>query len=138
MITLLIALACILFGATVFSSTGKAITTNLVSGLGGTPPKFVGWGTGAGTSNVSDTSLFNESADETRATGTVSRVTTTVTSDTLQVVGTMTVATNAKTITNVGLFDALTTGNIFMKGDFVGLSLQVGDSITFTMRLTYS
>ena len=51
--------------ANVFTNAGKAITTNLVSGLGGSVPKYIGWGTGAGTSNATDTTLFTESMSTT-------------------------------------------------------------------------
>lgn len=124
--------------ATVIVNGGQAIVTNLVSGLGGTVPKFVAWGTGAGTAAVTDTTLFTESSDEARTNGTATRVTTTVTNDTLQVVGQITVATAGKTITNVGLFDASTSGNLYFKSDFTGLALIVGDSITFTIKVKFS
>lgn len=135
---IVLSLFMLLVGATVFTNAGKAITTNLVSGIGGTVPKYVAWGTGSGTAAAADTTLFTESADETRTTGTPTRVTTSVTNDTYQVVGTMTVASNNKTITNAGLFDASTSGNLFMKGDFSGLPLSIGDSIAFTFKLQYS
>lgn len=121
--------------ATVFNDSGKAITANRLLGSG-TEPHFVGWGTGAGTAAAADTTLFTESS-ETRATGTSSRVTTTVTNDTYQVVGTIT-ATGTRAITNAGLFDAVTSGNIFMKGDFATINLSTGDSIQFTCQLKYS
>jgi hypothetical protein len=124
--------------ATVIVNGGQAIVTNLVSGIGGTVPKFVAWGTGAGTAAAADTTLFTESTDESRTSGTVSRVTTTVTNDTYQVVGTITVATANKTITNVGLFDASTAGNLYFKSDFTGLALSIGDSITFTIKVKFS
>ncbi len=93
----------------------------------------IGWGTGAGTTAESDTTLFTE-ASETRATGTVSQQTTTVTGDTYRVVGTLT-ATGTKTITNAGLFDAATTGNMLIKGDHAGVPLLSGDSIEYTFSL---
>lgn len=123
--------------ATVIVNGGQAIVTNRIVGSG-TEPKFVAWGTGAGTAAVADTTLFTESTDEARTTGTSSRVTTTVTNDTYQVVGTITVASTGKTITNVGLFDAITSGNLFFKSDFTGLLLAVADSITFTIKTKYS
>ena len=126
-------------GATVITNAGQAIVTNRMIGSG-TEPKFVMWGTGAGTSAVTDTTLFTETTDEARTTGTSSRVTTTVTNDTYQVVGTITVATAGKTITNVGLFDVITasSGNLYFKSDFTGLALAVGDSITFTIKVKFS
>lgn len=126
-------------GATVITNAGQAIVTNRITGAG-TEPKFVMWGTGAGTAAVTDTTLFTETTDEARTTGTSSRVTTTVTNDTYQVVGTITVATAGKTITNVGLFDVVTasSGNLYFKSDFTGLALAIGDSITFTLKIKYT
>jgi hypothetical protein len=125
--------------ATVITNAGQAIVTNRMTGAG-TEPKFVMWGTGAGTAAITDTTLFTETTDEARTTGTSSRVTTTVTNDTYQVVGTITVATAGKTITNVGLFDVVTasSGNLYFKSDFTGLALLVGDSITFTIKVKFS
>lgn len=123
--------------ATLLVNTGKAIVTNRVKNgvTGATEPSFVAWGTGAGTAGLTDTTLFTETG--TRATGTSTQVTTTTTSDTYQVVGTMT-AGGALTITNAGLFDASTVGNLFVKGDFTGLALNSGDSIQFTFKTQFS
>ena len=123
--------------ATVFTYAGAAITTNRIAGAG-TEPKYVAWGTGVGTAGVSDTTLFTESSEETRTTGTSSRVTTSQTNDTYQVVGTLTCATSGKTITNCGLFDASTVGNLYMKADFTGVALAVGEAIQFTLAVSYS
>lgn len=122
--------------ATVFSNAGKAITTNRLKGAG-TEPNFVAWGTGAGTAGVTDTTLFTE-ASEARTAGTSTQQTTTLTNDTYQVIGLITVAGAGKTITNAGLFDAAAVGNMLMKGDFGGVPLNIGESINFTMKLQYT
>lgn len=119
--------------ATVLVNAGRAIITNRLRGSG-TEPNYVAWGTGAGTAAVTDTTLFTE-ASEARVAGTSSQFTTSVTNDTYQVVGTLTCAGAGKTITNAGLFDASTSGNLFLKGDFTGIALNVADSIQFTMRV---
>lgn len=95
----------------------------------------IGWGTGAGTTGETDTTLFAEDTDG-RATGTVTQEQTTIVGDTLQVVGTIT-ATGGKTITNAGLFDAATegTGIMLIKGDHAGIPLVTGDSIRYSFRL---
>jgi hypothetical protein len=41
-------------------------------------------------------------------------------------------------ITNAGLFDAATVGNLFVKGDFSTINLSSGDSIQFTFRVKFS
>jgi hypothetical protein len=121
--------------ATLLLNSGKAIVTNRLK-AGGTEPNYVGWGTGAGSTALTDTTLFTEST-EARIAGTSTQQTTTTTNDTYQSVGTL-VAAAGKTITNAGLFDALTTGNAFMKGDFTGLALLAGDSIQFTMQVQFT
>lgn len=121
--------------ATVFADTGKAILTNRIKGSG-TEPKFIGWGTGVGTAAEADTTLFSESA-ETRATGTSTREETNVPNDTYQVVGTL-VATAARAITNAGLFDAVSSGNLFLKGNFATINLETNDSIQFTIKAVFA
>jgi hypothetical protein len=126
--------------ANIFSTAGKALVIQRLLGLG-TEPKQIGWGTSAGTSAVGDTTLFGEKATDlatatgTRVGGTSSAVTTTLTGDTYQAVGTLT-ATGAGTVTNAGTFDNATigSGNLFLKGDFTGIALAIADAITFTFK----
>lgn len=130
--------------ANVLANAGRAIITNRLNG-GGTTPQYVGWGTGAGTAAATDTTLFTEKAADlttgtgTRVTGTVTQQTTSVTNDTLQIVGTIT-ATAGGTVTNAGVFDnsSIGSGNLFVKGDFTGVVLANGDSITFTIKLQFT
>ena len=113
---------------------GKAIVTNRIKGSG-TEPIYIAWGTGAGTTGATDTTLFTETG--TRVSGTSTQQTTSTTNDTYQVVGTMT-AGGALSITNAGLFDASTSGNLFVKGDFTSIGLATGDSIQFTIKTQFS
>lgn len=117
--------------ANVLTNAGRAIISNRLKGSG-TEPNYVAWGTGAGTAAASDTTLFTESS-EARVAGTSSQATTSVTNDTYQVVGTMT-ASASRAITNAGLFDASTSGNLFVKGDFATVNLNSGESIQFTIK----
>jgi hypothetical protein len=121
--------------ATLLVNTGKAIVTNYLAGGAATQPKYAGWGTGAGTTAITDTTLFTETG--TRVTGTATQQTTTTTNDTYQVIGTIT-AVGTVTITNAGLFDAVSSGNLFVKGDFTGIALTSGDSIQFTFKTQFS
>jgi hypothetical protein len=121
--------------ATVYANAGKAITTNRLKGAG-TEPLFVAWGTGAGTAAITDTTLFTEAA-EARTSGASTQQTTTVTNDTYQVIGTIT-AVAIRAITNAGLFDASTVGNLFVKGDFSTINLAIGDSIQFTIKISFA
>jgi hypothetical protein len=128
--------------ATVVTNTGRGIVTNRLKGAG-TEPLNVGWGTGAGTAGVTDTTLFTEalvsgSAGGTDHTAGVStQQTTTVTNDTYQVVATRT-ATGAFSVTNAGLWDAASGGTLFLKGDFTGIGLASGDSIQFTIKAIFA
>ncbi len=127
--------------ATFVLDGGLDIVTNRLKGLG-TEPLNIGWGTGAGTTARTDTTLFTEAlvtlaagtTDHTA--GTSSRITTTTTNDSYRVTGTRT-ATGAGTVTNAGLWDAASGGNLFLKGDFTGIGLSSGDSIAFTITAVY-
>lgn len=121
--------------ATVLTNAGRAINANRLKGSG-TEPNYVAWGTGAGTAAVGDTTLSTESA-ESRVAGTSSIVTTSVTNDTYQVVGTIT-ATAGRAITNAGTFDASTSGNLHIHGDFGTINLSTGDSVQFTFKCQFS
>ena len=117
---------------TVFTDTGKAQVVKAVNGDTYTAPTHVGWQTGSGDASESDTALDTE-ASEAREVGTASIVQTNVAGDTRRVVATLTVAGADKTITGIGLFDALTGGNLFLIESFPGLALKVGDSVEFTI-----
>lgn len=117
--------------ATLVVNGGRAIITNRLKGSG-TEPNFVSVGTGAGTTALADTTLFTEV--ETRVAGTSSQVTTTTTNDTYQVVGTVAI-TATRALTNAGLFDAVSAGNLFAKGDFATINLVSGDSLQETWKV---
>lgn len=116
-------------------NTGLAVLTNRII-QAGTAPKNIGWGTGTTAPAVTDTTLEAEAAPTTgggRTVGTESRVTTTVTNDTYQVVGTVT-AVGTLAITEAGLFDAVTAGNMLLRGTFGAVNVDAGDSIAFTIK----
>jgi hypothetical protein len=128
--------------ATFVQDSGLDIVTNRIKGSG-TEPLNIGWGTGAGTTVRTETTLFTEklvdlttSAGTDHTVGTSTRITTTTTNDTYNVAGTRT-ATGAGTVTNAGLFDAASGGNLFLKGDFTGIGLAIGDSIAFTFKAIF-
>lgn len=123
--------------ATLVVNKGKEIIVDRIMGAG-TEPKYIAWGTGAGTAAAADTTLFTE-GPEARTTGTSSKVTTTTTNDTYQVTGTIT-ASGTRAVTNAGLFDVVTSssGNLFVKGDFTTVNLSNGDSIALTIKVQFS
>lgn len=127
--------------ATVFTTVGKGwvvdrLEVGAAGGAAGTigDQKFIGWGTGAGTAAVGDTTLFTEDSGGAPAYARVSGVVSQPSADTYQVVGSLT-ANGGKTITNAGLFSDLTVGTLFIKGDFTAIPLLLNDSIEFTISL---
>lgn len=124
--------------ATVFTNAGTAIITNRIS-QAGTAPKNIGWGIGTGGAAVGNTALGTESAPTTsggRTVGTESRTTNTVTNDQYTVTGTVT-AGSSLAITEAGLFDAVTAGNMLIRSDFSAVNVVSGDSIAFTFNLRF-
>lgn len=116
--------------ATVYTTTGKTKIVDRIDGTqAGSNNDYIGWGTGAGTSAVGDTTLFTE-ASESRVQATKSQPA----ADTNQWVATIT-ADGTKTITNAGLFDASAGGNLIIKGDFTGIGVDASDQIQFTITL---
>ena len=124
--------------ATVFTNAGAAIVTNRVT-QAGTAPKNIGWGIGTTTAAVTQTALVTESAPTTsggRTVGTESRTTVTNTNDNYQVAGTVT-AVSTLAITEAGLFDAVSAGNMLIRGDFAAVNVVSGDSIALTVGLKF-
>ncbi|MDD5397034.1 MAG: hypothetical protein PHW24_03165 [Candidatus Moranbacteria bacterium] len=119
--------------ATHFVDAGKQWVVDKMDDSQASTMNKIGWGTGAGTTGETDTTLFTE-ASEARATATISQTDTTITGDTYQAVGTLT-ANGTKTITNAGLFDAASGGNMLVKGDHAGVPLLLNDSIEYTFKL---
>ena len=121
--------------ATVLTNVGEDWAAQRLAGSGAMSAatgQYIGWGTGAGTAAKGDTTLFTESA-ESRTAGTVS-VTGSGATAKYQVVGTIT-ATASRAITNAGNFDASTSGNLFVHGDFATINLSTDDSIQFTITI---
>ena len=123
--------------ATIYTQMGEEKVVDLIDGtvstvLSATNAK-IAWGTGAGTAAKADTTLFVE-ASEARVVPTVTQPT----ADKNQWVGTLICAGAGKTITNAGLFDAATAGNLIVKGDFTGIVLAIGDKIEFSISLEQS
>ena len=124
--------------AVVFTNAGAAIVTNRII-QAGTAPKNIGWGIGTNAAAVTDTALQTESAPTTaggRTVGTESRTTVTNTNDNYQVTGTVT-AGSSLAITESGLFDNVTAGNLLTRGVFSAVNVVSGDSIAFTFGLKF-
>jgi hypothetical protein len=120
------------------TNSGLAISTNLISGIGGTVPKYIQIGTGTTAPAAADTALQTPTNDA-RVSGTVTRLTTTATNDSWQTVGTIT-AVGAVACTEAGTFDAAGTGtpatggNIYGRSTFSAVNLAIGDAIQVTAK----
>jgi len=113
---------------------GREITAKRVKGEG-TEPKYIHWGTGT-TAPVDGNTALQTPRGEARVVGTSSIVTTYTNNDTYRVTGVLTATGNAA-ITEAGLFDALTGGNMYMRATFAVINLETGDSIQFTIDGAY-
>ena len=130
--------------ASLCPNTGKAVLSGRM--FGATPaqaePHYIGWGTGATAGSATSTDV-STAAPEARANGVSTQVTTSVTNDTHQVVGTIT-ASAGRTITNVGIFDAAGSGSppsggvLYAIFDGLSQALNSGDSIKFTCKVQFT
>lgn len=95
--------------------------------------KYLGWGTSSG-QGVSANDLA-AAAPESRTDGTTSVQTVNTSNDTMRIVGSIT-ATATRAITEVGAFDAASSGNMGLYASFTVVNLETDDSITFTLNAT--
>lgn len=115
---------------------GLDIVTNRIIGAG-TEPKFVHWGEGGATAAASTDTALVTPRGEGIVTGTGTQQTTTTTNDTYRVVGTLLCASSSAAINEAGLFDSSGGGNLFLRGTFTAIPLNVGDSIQFTINTVF-
>jgi hypothetical protein len=104
---------------------------------------FLQWGTGTG-ATTSATTVTTTGTTEARTAATLSQQTTTVANDTLRLTGTITeLSAGPVAITEVGAFDAAGSGapavggNMDFYGSFAAINVSLGDSIAFTMNVTF-
>lgn len=124
--------------ATKLTNKGAALHADRARATPGTysaPPKYIGIGTGATgaarTAAVTDTALTTEV--ETRVAGTESTVTTTVTGDTYQTAGTITM-TGTHAIDEIMTNDASTSGNMIVSATVAVITLNSGDQLAVTAK----
>lgn len=120
--------------APLLTNAGRALLTGYMK-LTGTEAKFLAIGTGNTAEAATQTALVTEV--ETRNSGTSTQQTTSVTNDTYQVVGTIT-ATAGRALTESGLFDASSVGNMLVRGVYSVINLSTGDSIQITWKLQFT
>jgi len=118
--------------ADIYTDDGEELTADIMDGTTAAPTWQVGWGTGAGTAAKADAALFTEAA-EARVSATMSQPA----ANQNQFVATIT-SLSAQSITNVGVLDAATAGNLLLHSDFAAIALAIGDKIESTFQLTWS
>ena len=120
--------------STAVVNTGRAIITSRLIGAATAVPLYVAWGTGTTVVALTDTTLTEPG--EARTLGVGTQTTTTTTSDTMNVTGTV-VATGTRTIAEAGLFTAVTSGTLFVRGVLAStIGLTSGDSVAFTFNVS--
>lgn len=119
----------------VVTNKGLNIIANRLKGIGNEPLYFA-WGSGAGTASPTDTTLFTEENESrpvmTSVIDTVSSV-----GDSYKLTGAI-VANADKTITNWGVFDAPSGGNLLIHESVnPGESYKIGQVGTFLFRIQF-
>lgn len=119
------------------TNAGFALVAGRINGSGSpAAATYIAVGTGTTAANAADTALETESstAGLSRAAGSVSLVTTTVTNDTAQVVVTYTV-TGTVAVTESGLLNAASTGTLLCRQVFSAINVVNGDSLQITWKI---
>ena len=98
---------------------------------------YLGVGTGTNVANITDVSLQTPRA-ESRTLCTTSSVTTTVANDTYQAVGLVSIVGSVASLTEVALFNASTSGEMFLRASHDSIALNVGDSVQYTLKIKFA
>lgn len=121
-------------------SAGKAGIASRINGSGAEAVfTYIAVGTGTNAAAAGDTTLQTETAASglSRANGTASRVTTSVTNDTAQVTYTFTVS-GSVAVTEAGLLNASSSGVLLARQVFSAINVVSGDSLTITWKIQVS
>jgi hypothetical protein len=108
------------------------ITENL-----STDTYYIHWGTGTTSADSADINLQLPGTED-RSVATVTRITTDISNDTLQIVGTITCNSTNKAITEAGLFDTLTGDTLWLRCVFSAINVTSGDQIEFTFKIQFA
>lgn len=129
------------YGTNIITNAGKAAEAGLIGNTGGVSPfTYLALGTSNTAVAATDTTLGAEITDTglARASATVSRITTSVANDTLQLTYTWT-ASGVKTIQETGVFNASSSG-VMLGRKVLSPSITTANTdlviITYTVQLT--
>lgn len=126
--------------ANLVTSAGKAGVASRINGAGAEAAfTYIAMGTGTTAAAAGDTALQTELATSglSRANATASRVTTTVTNDTAQLVNTFSV-TGTQAVTESGVLNAASTGTLLARQVFSAINVVNGDSLQVTWKFAVS
>lgn len=120
-------------------STGKALLASLAGDASAVPFTYLALGTSNTAVSIGQTTLVAEITDTglARAAATVSRTTTTVTNDTLQLVYTWT-ASGSKTLEEVGVFNASSAGTMLSRALTTTRNLVNNDTFIVTYKVAFA
>jgi len=118
----------------VYTTSGRQWTVDKMreTVAAGVTQKFIGWGTGGATAEAPANAALATAAAEARVSGTI----TSPSAALHRVVGTLTSA-GTQTISEVGLFDAATAGVMMFRAVHTGIPLVAGDSVAYTLDITF-
>lgn len=118
------------------TNAGKALVAGLMTGDVTNFFDYIEVGIGTTAAAVTDTALESAIVDSglARAASTNSRVTTDVTNDTAQFLKAFSV-TGTKAVTESGVFDASSTGNMLARQVFSAINVVSGDTLTITWKI---
>lgn len=122
------------------TNTGLAGAASRLNGSGSEAVfTYLAVGTGTTAASASDTALQTELATSglSRVNATASRVTTTVTNDTAQLLTTFTV-TGTQAVTEAGILNAASSGTLLSRQVFSAINVVNGDSLQLTYKVACS
>lgn len=121
------------------TNAGLAQIALLAGDASAVPFTYLALGTGTNAAAATDTQLQTETSASglARAAATVSRVTTTVTNDTLQLLKAFTAGANVA-ITECGMFNDASTGTILGRQVFAAVNVVSGDILTITYKISFA
>lgn len=137
-ILLALVAAFVLRMAVVVTNAGEEWTVDKFTETVQTKPEYVGWGTGAGTAAKADTDLFTpdntDPGNVLRLLATTSKTGSGSTAK-FQAVATLTALSGGQTITNAGLWTAVSAGTLVVHGDHTSTVLAAADQIAYTFTI---
>lgn len=123
----------------IVTNSGKALIAGRINGVGSpVAPTYMAIGTGVTAASASDTTLQTELSGNglSRASGTTSIVTTTVTNDTCQLIASWTSSSVSDVaVTEMGIFNAASSGTMLVRNVFSAYNIRTNDTFQITHNL---